>query len=108
MKKHVHFHSWPWKGTGQAEITSYKKSGNNWDKYRMDLGVANQSYFYDKDDCSTIKKQGWTGWKRKKAKSINKEFTSWGAFPCYRAKNYVSITGSFEYASNSNYEVLSW
>ncbi len=105
--KHEHFHAYPWKGTSEAQITSYKKRGSGWVKYRMNLGVANQSYFYD-NDCGSIESLGWTGWKRKKKKSISQHFASRGAFPAYRAKNNVSVIGFFEYAGKSNYDVLSW
>lgn len=108
VKKHEHFHAYWWKGTSEAQITSYKKRGRRWKKYRMNLGVANQSYFYDNDDCSTVKAQGWSRWKRKKRKSISKRFPSWGAFPVYRAKNGASVLGYFEYAGHSNNDWLSW
>ncbi len=107
VKMHVHFHAYPWKGTSEAQITSYKKRGSKWKKYRMSLGVANQSYFYD-SDCSTVKAQEWSGWERKKRKSINKRVRRWGAFPGYRAKNWSSVFGYYEYASKSNNLVLSW
>jgi hypothetical protein len=105
--KHVHFHSYPWKGTGSSEITSYKKKGSKWKKYRMNLGVAVQSYFKD-TNCGSTVAQGWSGWKRKKRKSIEKNFSSWGAFPQYRAKKNQSIFGYYEYAGHSNSEVLTW
>ncbi len=108
VKKHEHFHAYPWKGTSSARITSYKKRGRRWKRYRMNLGVANQSYFYDNDDCSTLKAQGWSGWKRKRRKSISKHVASWGAFPVYRAKNNASVLGYFEYAGNNNNDWLSW
>lgn len=106
VKKHVHFHSYPWKGVSEAEITSYKKSGNKWEKYSINLGVANQSYFRDKN-CYP-KSQEWSGWKRKNAKSISKSVSFWGAFPQYRAENGQSVYGYFEYAGFSNSMVLTW
>jgi len=108
VKKHEHFHAYPWKGTSEVQITSYKKRGRRWKRYRINLGVANQSYFYDNDDCSTVKAQGWSGWKRKNRKSISKRVASWGAFPVYRAKNNASVLGYFEYAGHSNNDWLSW
>lgn len=104
--KHVHFHSYPWKGVGCAEITSYKKKGSSWKKYKMDLGVAVQSYFRD-NNCSGSAAQ-WSGWKYKKAKSIEKNNSNWGAFPQYRAEKNVSIIGYFQYAGYSNQNVLTW
>ncbi len=106
VKRHVHFHSYPWKGVSKADITSYKKSGSNWVKYKTNLGVANQSYFRNVN-CNSGP-QGWSGWKRKKAKSISKSVSIWGAFPQYRAENGVSVIGYFEYPGNNNYLVLTW
>lgn len=106
VKRHVHFHSYPWKGVSEADITSYKKSGSSWNKYKMDLGVANQSYFRDVN-CNAGP-QEWTGWKRKKAKSISERVANWGAFPQYRAENGVSVIGYFEYDVYSNSLVLTW
>jgi hypothetical protein len=104
--KHVHFHSYPWKGVSKAEITSYKKSGSKWEGYKMNLGVANQSYFRD-NNCSGSLAM-WSGWKHKKSKSIKKGNTSWGAFPQYRAEKDVSVFGYFQYAGYSNQNVLTW
>ncbi len=73
----------------------------------MNLGVAVQSYFKD-TNCGSTVAQGWSGWKRKKRKSIEKNFSSWGAFPQYRAKKNQSIFGYYEYAGHSNSEVLTW
>lgn len=104
--KHVHFHSYPWKGVGCAEITSYKKEGSSWKKYKMDLGVAVQTDFRDKN-CSNQLLM-WSGWKYKKAKSIEKTCASWGAFPQYRAEKDLSIFGQFSYAGYSKIRVLTW
>lgn len=106
VKLHVHFHSYPWKGVSKAEITSYKKSGSKWKKYKMNLGVANQSYFRD-NNCSGSLAM-WSGWKHKKRKSIKKGNTSWGAFPQYRAENGTSVFGQFQYAGFSSTRVLVW
>jgi hypothetical protein len=105
--KHVHFHAYPWEGVSEAEITSYKKSGSKWVKYRINLGVANQSYFMN-NECNTTLAQEWSGWKRKNAKSISKRVVFWHAFPQYRAENGQSVTGYFEYDSYGNYLVLTW
>lgn len=105
--KHVHFHSYPWKGVASSEITSYKKVGNKWEKYIMDLGVAVQYYFKDKD-CNLLIAQGYCGWKYKKAKSIERNCASWGAFPQYRAEKDQSVFGHFSYAGNSKIRVLTW
>lgn len=104
--KHVHFHSYPWKGVGSAEITSYKKQGSSWKKYKMDLGVAVQTDFRDKNCSNTL--MMWSGWKYKKAKSIEKNNASWGAFPQYRAEKNVSVIGQFNYAGNSKGHSLIW
>jgi len=105
--KHVHFHSYPWKGTSSAEITSYKKNNNgNWKKHAIYLGVANQSYFKDIDCYASI--SSWSGWKHKTNKSIEKNISSWGAFPQYRAENGATVLGYFEYASNANNHWLTW
>lgn len=104
--KHVHFHSYPWKGTSCAKITSYKKRRGKWKKYRMNLGVANQSYFRDNNCSGSVAK--WSGWKRKKRKSIEKNNSSWGAFPQYRAEKNVSVIGYYEYSGNSNQNFLTW
>jgi len=106
VKMHVHFHSYPWKGVSKAEITSYKKSGSKWVKYKMDLSVANQSYFRD-NNCSGSLAM-WSGWKHKKAESIKQGNTSWGAFPQYRAENGASVFGQFQYAGISSIRVLVW
>jgi len=105
--KHVHFHSYPWKGTSSSEITSYKKNNNgNWKKHAIDLGVANQSYFKDNDCYASVSM--WSGWKHKNNKSIEKNNTSWGAFPQYRAENGASVLGYFEYANISDNLWLTW
>jgi len=105
--KHVHFHSYPWKGTSSAEITSYKKNNNgNWKKHAINLGVANQSYFKDNDCYASVSE--WSGWKRKNNKSIEKNNSSWGAFPQYRAENGASVLGYFEYANISDNLWLTW
>lgn len=104
--KHVHFHSYPWKGVGSAEITSYKKQGSSWKKYKMDLGVAVQTDFRDNNCSNTL--MMWSGWKYKKAKSIEKNNASWGAFPQYRAEKNLSVFGQFNYAGNSNMNYLTW
>ena len=108
VKKHEHFHAYSWKCTSSVRITSYKKRGRRWKKYRTNLGVANMSYFFDNNDCDNLVAQGWSGWRRKKKKSIRKHVTFWGAFPGYRAKNNASVIGYFEYPGNSNNDVLSW
>ena len=108
VKKHEHFHAYPWKGTSSARITSYKKRHHHWRRYRINLGVANQSYFFDKNYCDNLISQRWSGWKRKRRKSISKPVASWGAFPEYRAKNNASVVGYFEYAGFSNNNLLSW
>ncbi len=105
---HEHFHAYPWKSTSSARITSYKKRGNRWKKYRISLGVANMSYFFDNNDCDDPAAQGWTDWKRKKKKSIRQHFTIWRAFPNYKAKNSASVTGYYEYSGNDNDDTLSW
>ncbi len=105
--KHVHFHSYPWKGVASSEITSYKKEGSSWKKYKMDLGVANQYYFRD-NDCNQLVAQGWCDWKYKKAKSIERNCASWGAFPQYRAEKDQSVFGHFKYAGNYTVNVLTW
>ncbi len=105
--KHVHFHSYPWKGVASSEITSYKKEGGSWKKYKMDLGVANQYYFRD-NDCNLLIAQGWCDWKYKKAKSIERNCASWGAFPQYRAEKDQSVFGHFKYAGNYTVNVLTW
>ena len=106
VKMHVHFHSYSWKGVSKAKITSYRKSGSKWKKYRMNLGVANQSDFRD-NNCSNSLLM-WSGWKHKKRKSIKKGNTSWGAFPQYRAENGASVFGQFQYAGISSTRVLVW
>lgn len=107
VKLHVHFHSYPWKGVASAKITSYKKKGSMWKKYKMDLGVALQYYFRDKD-CNLLVAQGWCTWKYKKAKSIEKTCASWGSFPQYRAEKNQSVFGYFKYAGNNSIRVLTW
>lgn len=103
---HVHFHSYPWKGVATAKITSYKKSGNKWKLYKMNLGVAVQSCFRDKDCKNSF--SAWSGWKHKKAKSLSISNSFWGAFPQYRAENGASVFGMFQYAGNSSTVVLTW
>lgn len=105
--KHVHFHSYPWKGVASSEITSYKKEGSSWKKYKMDLGVANQYYFRD-NNCNLLVAQGWCDWKYKKAKSIERNCTSWGAFPQYRAEKDQSVFGHFKYAGYYVNDALTW
>lgn len=104
--KHVHFHSYPWKGVGCAEITSYEKQGSNWKKYKMNLGVAVQTDFRDNNCSNTLLM--WSGWKHKKAKSIEKTCASWGNFPQYRAEKNLSIFGHYNYAGYSKIRVLTW
>lgn len=108
VKRHVHFHAYPWKGTSDTRIVSYKKKRKRWRRYRMRLGVANQNYFYDSGDCDNIGIGGFSGWKRKTRKSLNKHFADWNAFPTYRAKNGASVLGSFEYAGFAYSMWLSW
>jgi hypothetical protein len=105
--KHVHFHSYPWKGVGSAEITSYKKEGNKWKKYRMDLGVAVQTYFRDVN-CNPGAAQCWSDWKFKKRRSIEENCPDWSAYPQYRAENGKSIYGHFKYAGYTDVNVLTW
>lgn len=59
VKMHVHFHNYPWKAVSKAKLTSYRKSGGNWKKHRMMLGVANQSIFYDTNCHLTLPM--WSG-----------------------------------------------
>lgn len=106
VKRHVHFHSYPWKGVSEADITSYKKKNGSWKRHKTNLGVADQSYFRDNDCNSSL--SGWSGWKRKKRESISERVASWGAFPQYRAENGVSVIGYFEYPGYSNSLVLTW
>lgn len=108
VKMHEHFHAYPWKGTSEAQITSYKKKGHRWKRYRINLGVANESAFYDNNDCDNLLYQGWRGWKRKRRKSLSRHNASWGSFPMYRAENNLSVVGYYEYAGHSNNDVLSW
>ena len=108
VKKHLHFHAYPWKGTSSVRITSYKKRGRRWKRYRMYMGVQNTSEFYDRNDCDNKIFQEASIWRRKKKKTIRKHCTGWGAFPGYRAKNWFSVVGQFEYSGKYNYEVLSW
>lgn len=103
---HVHFHSYPWKGVGCAEITSYQKQGSSWKQYKMDLGVAVQTDFRNNNCSGTLLM--WSGWKYKKAKSIEKTCASWGAFPQYRAEKNLSVFGHFNYAGHSKIRVLTW
>lgn len=50
----------------------------------------------------------WSGWKHKNNKCIEKNNTSWGAFPQYRAENGASVLGYFEYAYISDNLWLTW
>jgi hypothetical protein len=102
----VHFHSYPWKGVSEAEITSYKKSGSSWSKYRMQMQVADQSYFRNNDCQSSV--SGWSGWDSENSKSVDAHYTSWNAFPQYRAENGKSVIGYFKYAGISTSRVLAW
>jgi hypothetical protein len=104
--KHVHFHSYPLKGIGSSEITSYKKQGNKWKKYRMNLGVAVQIDFRNNDCVNSIMK--FSGWKYKNAKSIEKNCTEWGNFPQFKAEKDLSVFGHYNYSGNSNINVLTW
>lgn len=107
VKLHVHFHCYPWKGVSEAKITSYKKSGNKWKEYRMNLGVANQSDFRDYKCSNSLLM--WSGWKHKNSKSIEKRNTSLAEyFPKYFAENGESVYGLFEYAGKSSIRVLVW
>jgi hypothetical protein len=106
VKMQVHFHSWPARGTARVELDSYKKSGNKWKKHKMNLGIAVQSYMKTKN-CEEGP-TAWSGWKRKKRKSINNSNTSWGAFPQYRAESGQSVYGYFEYAGKSQIVILTW
>lgn len=72
----------------------------------MNLGVANQSYFRDRDCNGSVSE--WSGWKRKKRKRLKKNVADWGAFPGYRAENGQSVFGYFEYAGNSKIKPLVW
>jgi len=105
--KHVHFHSYPWKGVSSAEITSYKKkSSGGWKKWAMYMGVINQSYFRD-SDCKSGP-QGTSGWKIKEAKSVEQNFANWAALPAFRAENGQSVFGFYLYAGLSDYYGLAW
>lgn len=104
--RHVHHHSYPWKITESAEITSYKKSNNNWKRYAIDLGVQCVSYF--KDNTCNPSTQKASEWKRKHNKSIEENNTIWGSFLGLRAKNNASAYGCYEYAGYTNSECLSW
>lgn len=44
----------------------------------------------------------------KKAKSIERNNASWGAFPQYRAQNALSVFGQYNYAGYSNMNYLTW
>ena len=107
VNKKVHFHSWPWKGSSEAQITSYRYRNHRWSEYRMSLGVALQSKFYG-PGCETLNVSAWSGWKRLPRKNLVKYYNNWGSFQFNRAKNGDSVVGYFEYAGNSNTLVLSW
>lgn len=104
--KHVHHHSYPWKWTESAEITSYKQTSNGWKKYAVDLGVSCQSYFRTSDCLACY--QVWSGWKRKHEKGIEKNNTIWGNLLGLRAENGASVYGGFEYPDHANSLVLTW
>lgn len=103
--KHMHFHSYPWKGTSETQITSYKKSGSKWKKNRMQIGVANQSNFTD-SNCNFGANSTWTGWKSKNRNSVSQRVMSWGAFPQYRVRLNQSVFGSYSYAGYNNSHAL--
>ena len=106
VKRVVFFHNYPYKATGGSKLKSYKKKNNGkWKKHRMNLGVSTQCHLKDNNCWDDISM--WSGWKRKKRKSISKRSTYWGATP-KKAKKGDSIFGQYEYAGNSTYKILTW
>lgn len=106
VKRHVHFHAYPWKAVSKAELTSYKKKNNgNWKKYRISMGVANQTYFrtYYCNPATSM----WASYKYKTRKSYSRGNTNWGT-AIRRAENGQSVIGYFKYAGNTTSLVLSW
>lgn len=108
VTRHVHFHAYPWKGTSDSRLVSYKKRRRHWRRFRMNLGVASQNYWYNSGDCDNVGVQAFSGWKEKNRKSLNKHFADWNAFPTYRAKNGASVLGYYKYAGKNNSMILSW
>lgn len=76
VKRVVFFHGYPFKATGGSKLKSYKKKNGKWRKHRMNLGVATQCHLKNNDCWDDISM--WSGWKRKKRKSISKRATYWG------------------------------
>jgi len=107
VRKKVRFHAYPWKGTASSTITSFKRKRGRWKLKRVNLGVANQSFFRD-NECTPTGGSYWSGWKNRWAKSISKRKSIWGAFPGIRAENGISIEGSYKYPSNINSLLLTW
>jgi hypothetical protein len=76
-------------------------------KTQNGLGVAVQYSFRD-NECNLLIAQGWCNWKYKKAKSIERNCASWGAFPKYRVENGAGVYGNFNYAGLTKERVLVW
>lgn len=109
VKLHVHFHSYPWKGTANAKIKSYKKKSGKWKKHRMMMGVYLVYYFYDANCGDQHIACGTSGtWKYKNKKTLQVTESVWGNFPQYRAKKMYSVVGYFDYNGQITSAVLTW
>ncbi len=94
----VRFHSYPWKGTGFAEINNYKKTGKKWEKRAKRMSVNLQIQFSDKD-CYVVTR-GFDS-DSEYSKNVDVYFSSWGSFPQYRANKDTGIRASFFFGSFS-------
>jgi len=101
---HVHFHSYPWKGSAEAEITSYHKKNGSWKKYSINMKVVLEAYFRDKDCSGRLNLLPPP--KSKDTKSLSVSASSWGAFPQYRAEKGFSINGTFSFAGQQYFLTL--
>ena len=106
VKRHVHFHSYPWKLVSQTKLKSYKKKNGRWKKYRRTLGVNNQMFYYDKN-CN-YKGGAYETWKIKRRKSIYVYNKYTGSILQGKAKNGQSVNGGFKYSNNTIYLLLTW
>ncbi len=104
-KRIVTFRSIPQYTKSKARVISYKKSGNNWSRYRTNLYVSVQTYLKG-SDCTTTVKQGY-GNKSKKRKELKRTLTDWGN-STLRAKNGQSVFANYGYNGHSSSKVLAW
>lgn len=93
------FHAAPWGGTTNSKVVSYKWSNNKWKKWRTNLAIENQNYYFN-NNCESQVKQ-WFDDKDKKTKKLRLKESSFDAFPLYRASSENPIYSDFYFGNTS-------